>query len=698
MKVILAEKPSVARTIASVVGASTRKDGYFEGNDYQVTWAIGHLVGLSMPKAYGYEKWSLNHLPIIPQPFKLEIIEDPSIKKQFKVIESLFKNCKEIIVATDAGREGELIYRYIHLLAIPAENVTIKRLWISDLTDNTIRKGLEQLRPIAEFDLLYHAARARSEADWLVGINFTQGYTLASGKGKPLSIGRVQTATLRLIVDRYSEHTSFQSTAFFIPKITLEDPNKPFVLSCEEKYKDRASAELLLNDLKDSMSAPIESTNKVSREKAPLLYDLTTLQRTANKVYKYTAKQTLDTAQALYERHKLVTYPRTDSQYLTVIQKPEIIKTFEKMDTISIREITTDSLKETCIKGVTDNPVFNNGKVTDHHAIIPTGKTGRLDDLSEVEKNLYLMIVQRFYQSFLPDCEKTTRRLQTIIGEQFFNTSSKQTLKIGWRVLSPEGEPEAMLPTLQPKECRTILETVIHEGMTKPKPIYTESSLLGSMETAGQFVQDKSLREGLKERGLGTPATRAAIIETLIKREYIIRAKGKLLPTEIGAGLINSIKELSVCSPELTGDWEFKLKQVERGDLAYEEFMSEIRSYVNITFPKLLESAQMVKELQTSEEKERDFSFGSCPKCSGGEIRKGKKSAYCTNWNADPKCNFTIWLSSFGKKLTDTQVSNLIHKRETSKLKGFKSKAGKPFSAQLVLDSEFKVKLLFQKK
>lgn len=696
MKVILAEKPSVARTIAPIVGASTKKEGYLEGNNYQVTWAIGHLVQLSMPKTYGFEKWSLEHLPIIPNPFKLEILEDPGIRKQFHIIAGLFKGCSEIIVATDAGREGELIFRYIHQLAGVAESITIKRLWISDLTNSTIKKGLEQLRPIKEFDNIFKAAKARSEADWLIGINFTQGYTLACEKRKPLSIGRVQSATLRLIVDRYNENINFQSIPFFIPKITLEDATKPFVLSCEEKFKNWEVAEQILSGLKDSMSPPIESSDTLSKEKAPLLYDLTTLQRTANKVYGFTAKETLDTAQTLYERHKAITYPRTDSQYLAIVQKHEIVKTFENMANVSIRDTTTKSLKTTCINGVNDSLVFNNGKVTDHHAIIPTGKSILLNSLSENEKKLYLMIVQRFYQSFLPECEKTTRRLQTIIKERVFVATSKQILKKGWRVLSPEQELETMLPTLQPQESRKILDQDVHKGMTKPKPIYTESSLLGTMETAGQFVQDKALREGLKERGLGTPATRAATIETLIKREYVIRENGKLLPTELGVGLINSIKELSVCSPELTGDWEYKLKQVERGELGYNDFMKEIRSYVIHTFPKLLEAANMVKGLRTLEEIERDFSFGKCPKCSKGAIRKGKKSAYCTNWNSDPKCDFTIWITSFGKKLADSQIKSLVIKRETQRLKGFKSKAGKSYDAQLILDKEFKVKLIFQ--
>jgi DNA topoisomerase-3 len=695
MKTILAEKPSVARTIASVVGASHRKDGYMEGNGYQVTWAIGHLVGLSMPEAYGFDKWSLDHLPIVPEPFKLQVTDDPGIKKQFKVIKSLFNDSSQIIVATDAGREGELIFRYIHQLANPPKSIPIKRLWISDLTEATIKKGMEQLRPIAEFDRIYFAAKARSEADWLVGINFTQGYTLASKKYQALSIGRVQTATLRLIVDRYIENKAFQSKPFYVPKITLEDPGDPFELSCVQKFADRAEAEKIMNGFNGELSPIISRADKTTTEKPPLLYDLTTLQRTANKAYKYTAQQTLDVIQALYEKHKLVTYPRTDSQYLATNQKDEVGKIFDGIEGFNIQGTETDRLKDECLSNLDGSPLFNDGKVTDHHAIIPTGNNTELSSLSEMERNIFLMIIQRFFQSFLSDCIKANRRLSTFIGEHEFQAVSNQVVKIGWRLLSSKTEKEVALPETEEGAQRIISETSVHEGMTKPKALYSESSLLGIMETAGQLIQDKSLRESLKERGLGTPATRASIIETLIKRQYVVRDKAKLLPTELGSTLIGSIKDLSICSPELTGEWEFKLKQLERNESSYKGFIEEIKNYVCVEFPKLLESAKKVAEIQTPQELARNFSLGKCPKCASGEIKKGKQSYYCSNWNQDPKCDFTVWNSIAKKKVTDTLVKELIVKGSTKKLKGFTSKAGKKFEAKLVLDEEKKVKLSF---
>ena len=696
MKTILAEKPSVARTIAAVVGAYQRKDGYLEGNGYQVTWALGHLVGLSMPEAYGFKNWSLDHLPLIPQSFKLQVADDPGIKKQFKVIQSLFQNTNEIIVATDAGREGELIFRHIHQLAQPPKQMPIKRLWISDLTAATIRKGLSELRPISEFDCLYFAAKARSEADWLVGINFTQGYTVASAKDKPLSIGRVQTATLRLIVDRYLEHLGFQSKPFYVPRINLKHSTEPFTLSCETKFQDKTEAERLLDGLVGQTVAILKEDKEV-KEKPPLLYDLTTLQRTANKVHGFTAQQTLDAAQALYEKHKLISYPRTDSRYLAANQKEAVSKVFSSLPSLECNGVQTNTLTIVCIANIAENPVFNDGKISDHHAIIPTGTSIDLGVLGAIEKSVFLLIVQRFYQSFLSDCIKAQRKLIADIQDHTFSASCSQITTKGWRLLSPATDQEITLLDIPKDRKIPILEGFIHEGVTKPKPLFTESSLLGAMETAGQFVSDKSLRESLKERGLGTPATRASIIETLIKRVYINREKSKLIPSEIGIALIESLRNLSVASPELTGEWEYQLKRLERNELAYEAFMDNITSYVQETFPQVVAAAQKVAQLQTQEEQLRNQSFGPCPKCQTGDIRKGKKSFYCSHWNQDPKCDFTVWMSHCNKKLTDVQVVQLISTGETKKLKGFKSKAGKAFEAKLILDEAHKVKLSFNK-
>lgn len=698
MKTILAEKPSVARTIASVVGARHRNDGYLSGSGFNVTWAIGHLVGLSMPQDYGFEKWSLEHLPIIPEDFKLKINEEAGIQKQFKVIKSLFSASNMIIVATDAGREGELIYRYIHQMANPPGHIQIQRLWISDLTESTIRKGMADLRPISEYDHLYYAAKARNQADWLVGINFTQGYTLASGKRKPLSIGRVQTATLRLVVDRFKENKSFTSQSFFVPQLIIEDTETPVVLACESKFKTENEAIGAIEEIKGIDSPPIHREDKEIQEVPPLPYDLTTLQRTANKALKYTAQDTLTTVQSLYEKHKVVSYPRTESEHLATSQKDEVLSIFNDLPGFEFNGIQTDSIKENCLYNIPESKVFNDSKVTDHHAIIPTGKHVALDILNEKERNIYLMIVKRFFQSFLFPCKKANRKLSVRIGDLVFSASATQIIQKGWRELTEAKEPETSLPETNEGETRMIIDSKVYEGKTKPKALYTESALLGSMETAGQLVADKSIREGLKERGLGTPATRATIIETLIKREYVVREKSKLVPTEIGIGLIGSLKDLTFSTPELTGEWEFKLKQVERKELGYDKFMEQIKAYVSSVFPEVLSAAEKVKDIQTGEERKRNLTFGKCPKCNSGEIRKGKKSFFCSNWNQEPKCDFTIWNITFNKKLSDTLVKELLSKGTTRTIKGFKSKAGKPFEAKLTLDDDKRVKPVFERK
>ncbi|AWX44798.1 DNA topoisomerase [Flagellimonas maritima] len=697
MKTVIAEKPSFAQAVAKVVGATARKDGYLEGNGYQVTWAIGHLVGLSMPQAYGFEKWSLDHLPINPDPFKLEVKNDPGIQKQFNVIKTLFENADEIIVATDAAREGELIYRYIQQLIKTPVGVPIKRLWASSNTDKAVEKALNELQPITNYDNLFYAAKARSEADWLVGINFTQGYTLASGKNKALSIGRVQTATLRLIVDRYLENSKFKSTPFFQPRVTLEHDETPFVLSCDKNFEDKGEASALVNGLKGSLSPGIRKEDKTTNEKSPLPFDLTTLQRQANSTFKYTGQRTLDIVQLLYERHKAVTYPRTDSRYLSEMQIDEVKEVLEGLQNFSINDVETNSLKKDLLNNVDKNKVFNDKKVSDHHAIIPTGEPIDLSTLKEDEKNIFLMITKGFLQTFLPDCVKINRKLSFDHQEHVFSATSFNIISSGWRVLYPEGEHSPMLPEIVEGEKKTISNVVVHEGSTKPKAIFTEASLYGYMETEGKLVQDKKLREALKEKGkgLGTPATRSGFVETLISRAYIERKGVKLMPTEIGVELINSLREISISSPEITAEWEYKLKLIEKGELDYEQFMREIRNYVNDIFPTLLESAKQIAKFQTPEEKARNVSFGNCPKCQSGEVRKGKKAFYCGNWNQEPKCDFTIWISSFNKKLSDKQVIELIKNGVTNKIKGFKSKTGKSYDAKLILDENKKVKLSF---
>lgn len=693
--VILAEKPSVARDIAKIVGATQKKDGFLEGGNYKVTWAIGHLVGLAMPKSYGYENWDLSQLPIIPKPFKLEVTPDPGIRKQFKVIKELFSVSDQIIVATDAGREGELIFRYIYQIAKPSNSVEVKRLWISDLTEKTIKKGLQDLKPISHYDNLYYSGKARSEADWLVGINFTQAFTVASKKRKALSIGRVQTATLRIIVDRYVENSTFKKVLYYVPKITLSHNSPDFKMVSEEKYESKDVANQFLEGLKGTTTPPIKVNNKRISETPPVLYDLTTLQREANKMYGNTAKQTLDIAQSLYEKHKATTYPRTDSQHLADNQKEDVYEVFNAISDINIRAIELNDIKDVCLKNIPGSKVFNDSKVSDHHAIIPTTERIDIKNLNEKELQIYFMIVARFYQAFLDPCIKHTRSFNTVIKEVPFSSSTTEIINKGWRCLLPEKKEIEMLPDLADGAHKLIIHCQVDEGETKPKALFTENTLLAMMETAGKLVNHKALRETLKDKGLGTSATRAGIIETLIKRQYVLREKGKLIPTEIAIELIKAISHLSICSPELTGSIESKLNQIEKGTYNYSSFTEDMNAYVNELLPEIIKSGNDISKISTPGEKLKNVSFGSCPKCKNGEVRKGKKSTYCSNWNGDPKCDFGIWLNISGKSLSDTQIKELITKGSLNKIKGFKSKAGKNFEAGLKLDEAFKVNFVF---
>ena len=691
MKTIIAEKPSVARDIAKIVGASQRKDGYLEGNGHHVTWAIGHLVGLAMPKAYGHEKWELSTLPIVPEHFKLEVTNDPGIKKQLATIKELFSKTDEIIVATDAGREGELIFRYIYELTKPPIEPTIKRLWISDMTEKTIRKGLQELKPISDYDRLYHSGKARSESDWLVGINFTQAFTLASKKNKALSIGRVQTATLRLIVDRYNENTTFTSVPFYVPRIKLDHEGVEFQLSGEQKYDRENLALELLTGLKGTQTPPIAVSNKQSSEAPPFLYDLTTLQREANKMYGLTAKKTLDVAQSLYEKHKATTYPRTDSQYLATNQTEDVKEIFNSFPGFSVHGVELKPLVPDCLSNVNGNRVFNDAKISDHHAIIPTTTKVDLGNLGEEERQIYLMIVARFFQSFYLPCIKETRSFKTELRGLGFSATSTVVKEKGWRTLLPDPKESApKLPDMPTGLQKIVLDSEVFRGQTKPKPIFNESTLLGAMETAGKFVQDRELKESLKEKGLGTSATRAGIIETLIKREYVQRQKKQLIPSEVAIGLIKSLSHLSICSPELTGEVEHKLNLMEKGSFDYSKFIKEMKEYVRSLLPDIIKSGESVSHIKTAEEKKASVDYGQCPKCKQGHIKKGKKAYYCTNWNAETKCDFTVWMTKSDKKLSDSQIKALIGKGKTGKIKGFKSKAGKTFDASLKLDTSFK--------
>ncbi len=644
MIVILTEKPSVARDIAAHLGAKTRHEGYFEGNGYQVTWAFGHLVSLKEPDDYDpiLKKWSLQTLPILPQKFELKVVDDKGVRKQFAIIKKLFKSGKELICATDAGREGELIFRYILSLTECVEKPW-KRLWLSSLTEEALQTAFQSLKAGNEYNNLYAAAKCRNEADWIVGLNATRNFTVRYGKGHTLwSVGRVQTPVLAMIVNRDDEIRHFTSEPFWELFTKYKDVSFKFK---GDRFKTKNEAETLLNSIKDFPFHIEKITAKKENEHPPLLYDLTELQRDMNRKYGMTAADTLQHAQSLYEQ-KLITYPRTDSRYLTQDMKPQIIQILTNLKKSREKDIEVLDLAQLPFS----NRIINDKKVTDHHAIIPTGNTGQL---SAVLKDVYDALVTRLIAVFYPSCVKEVTTIEGNSNQIPFQAKGVRMLTPGWTVLYPkksEDKKEAedqVLPLFQ-KDEQGPHEPYISEGKTKPPAHYNENALLGAMETAGKMVDDETLKEALKEKGIGTPATRASIIETLIKRKYIER-NGKLLTaTDLGRYLIALIQDPNLKSPELTGEWESKLKQIEKGKYPPNDFMDQIGKFTK----QLIDESDILKINYGI--------YGECPKCKS-PIIKGNKGYGCSKWKEG--CSYVLWKQYKAIELNEQQIRALLQKK-----------------------------------
>lgn len=608
MKVVIAEKPSVAREYARILGATQRREGYQEGNGYAVTWAIGHLVQLADAEAYGCEKWRLEDLPILPEPFQLAVTGDEGLRKQFNVIKDLFARAEEIIVGTDAGREGELIFRYIY--QVSGCDKPFKRLWISSQTDQAIREGFRNLRPGTEYDNLYFAARSRSEADWLVGINATRALTLSARAKSVLSLGRVQTPVLAMICDRYLEHVNFKPEAYWLLSIGLEKDGQKFKARHPPVFKTAEDAEAARQKVEPTATCTKAETKKVF-EGAPLLFDLTSLQQETNKRFGFSAQQTLDLAQALYERHKLITYPRTGSRYLTDDIYPKIPAL---LDVVAGKPKFTAHANGLRQRPISRRPI-NNEKVTDHHALLPTETNPNAARLSPDEEKLYDLIVTRFLAAFSPPCEKEVTVLEFLSGGLLFRASGSVILVPGWRAVEEEvkeagkkgnkkedkkedddaEEENQSLPKVHVGDVLPVKDPAVVKKMTKAKPVHTESSLLKLMETAGKELDDEELRQAIKECGLGTPATRAAVIETLFTREYIARDKKKIVPTEKGLQVYGLVKDRSIASVGLTGNWEKALNLIARGERNYEQFIGAIHRYAQKVVDGLREAGTQYK-------------------------------------------------------------------------------------------------------
>ena len=580
MKVCIAEKPSVAREIAEVLGATQKKNGYLEGGGYRVTWTFGHLCTLKEPQDYteAWKHWSLGSLPMIPPRFGIKLIGNPTYEQQFKVIESLIRDAEMVINCGDAGQEGELIQRWVMQKA--GCHCPVYRLWISSLTEEAIREGFRHLKEQSEFKTLYEAGLARAIGDWLLGMNATRLYTIRYGQNRQvLSIGRVQTPTLALIVNRQAEIDNFRSEPYWELKTVYRGTT---FSATKGKFTKKEEGEAFLESVKTEDFTVTDISEKKGRESAPRLFDLTALQVECNKKLSFTAGDTLKLIQSLYEK-KVTTYPRVDTTFLSEDIYPKIPDILKGLTDYA--ELTAPLLGAKIPKS---KKVFDNSKVTDHHAIIPTGVPAR--NLTENERKVYDLVTRRFIAVFYPDCEVSTTTVLGKAGKADFKASGKQILKPGWRVVfgtetkDPDAESkeeeESVLPSFTKGESGPHKPLLKETWTTPPKP-YTEATLLRAMETAGRLVDNEDLRDALKENGIGRPSTRAAIIETLFKRNYIRKERKSLYPTATGKELIGTIHEELLKSAELTGLWEKKLRQIERGTYEARTFLDELKQMVH---------------------------------------------------------------------------------------------------------------------
>ena len=682
MKTIIAEKPSVAREIAHIVGATKREEGYFEGSGYAVTWAFGHLIQLAMPDGYGIRGFVRDNLPVIPGTFTLIPRQektdkgykpDSGVVSQIKIISRLFKDSEQIIVATDAGREGELIFRYLyHYTGCTTPFV---RLWISSLTDKAIREGLRNLEEGSKYDNLYLAAKARSESDWLVGINGTQALSIAAGHGT-YSVGRVQTPTLAMVCARYWENRRFTPETYWQLHIAADTGDGEVVkLSSSKKWKEKEPATALYNKVKEAGFATVTKAERKEKiEETPLLYDLTTLQKEANAKHGFTAEQTLEIAQKLYEK-KLITYPRTGSRYIPEDVFAEIPK---------LLAFVTGLPEWAGEVGVPVTPTrrsVDDGKVTDHHALLVTGEKPLF--LSKEDNIIYQMIAGRMMEAFSEKCVKDTATVTADCAGVEFTVKGSVIRQAGWRAVYLEDDKEeTSIPCWQEGDTLALKAASITEGKTKPKPLHTEATLLSAMETAGKEIEDDALRQALKDCGIGTPATRAAIIETLFTRGYMERCKKSLVPTEKGLALYSVVKTMRIADVAMTGEWEKELARIERGELPADTFRKEIEAYTREITSELLSCDKLFA---------RRDSGCKCPKCGTGTMQFYGKVVRCDN----AECGLPVFRLKANRTLSDDEIKDLLTEGHTKLLKGFKSKQGKSFDAIVAFDGDYNTTFVF---
>ena len=686
MKVCIAEKPSVAREIAEVLGATKKMNGYIEGNGYQVTWTFGHLCTLKEPNDYSenWKRWSLASLPMIPPRFGIKLISNPTYEQQFKTIEELMQNAEMVINCGDAGQEGELIQRWVMQKA--GCKCPVYRLWISSLTEEAIREGFQHLKEQSDFTKLYEAGLSRAIGDWLLGMNATRLYTLRYGQNRQvLSIGRVQTPTLALIVNRQAEIDNFKPEPYWELKTVYR--NTTFSVT-KGKFTKKEEGEAFLEIVRQKEFTVTDISEKKGKEYAPRLFDLTTLQVECNKKFAFTADDTLKLIQSLYEK-KVTTYPRVDTTFLSDDIYPKVPNTLNGL--VDYIDLTASLLKAKIRK---DKRVFDNSKVTDHHAIIPTGVPAR--NLTDNERKVYDLVVRRFIAAFYPDCEISTTTVLGKVDKVDFKVTGKQILKPGWRVVfgaeqkDSDAEPsdeEGVLPDFVKGESGPHKPTLGEKWTQPPKP-YTEATLLRAMETAGKLVDNDELRDALKENGIGRPSTRAAIIETLFKRNYIRKERKNLFPTATGVELIDTIQEELLKSAELTGLWEKKLRQIERGTYEARTFLEELKLMVHQVVINVLsdqtgrtitieqaapEKPQAEKEPKGKKTRKprakKEKTAGQpesttvpakpvCPICKKGSILRGKTAYGCSEYKDG--CTFRMDYATYGEGLSDEELVKVI--------------------------------------
>ena len=675
--VCITEKPSVARDIAAIIGANTRREGFFEGNGYQVTWTFGHLCCLKEPHDYTplWKRWSLGALPMLPPKFGIKVIDDEGIRRQFKVIESLVTSADEVVNCGDAGQEGELIQRWVMQKA--GVHCPVKRLWISSLTDQSIREGFAQLQPESKFDNLYYAGMSRAIGDWILGMNATRLYSLKyGGQGNVLSIGRVQTPTLALIVKRHFEIANFKPENFWELKTVYRDVT---FNATKGRFNDPAEAETTLASLAEAPFVITSVTDKKGREAPPRLFDLTSLQVECNRRWGWTAEESLQLIQSLYEK-KVTTYPRVDTTYLSEDIYPKIPDILRQMTPYADRTAPILAGKIPHSK-----KVFDNSKVTDHHAIIPTGQSPAA--LVGNERKLYHLIAMRFIAAFYPDCVFLQTTVLGKAAEVEFKAIGKVIESPGWRSLfagdtsdnDKSDSEDRIMPPFKEGESGPH-EPSLQQKTTQPPKYYTEGTLLRAMESAGKTVDDEHLREAMKENGIGRPSTRAAIIETLFKRRYIYRERKNIMASQAGIDLIATIRDELLKSAKMTGLWENKLRRIERGDYSAPEFISELKTQISEIVINVL-TDNSARRIETTEEKKpekpkkeakpkakrspRKKKIESldaivCPTCGKGHIIKGRTAYGCSRYAEGCTCRLPF--EQYPDTLTPAQLADKIKK------------------------------------